>query len=489
MDLQTQLLTFNQKHHLITPGETLIVGVSGGVDSLSLLHLLQSLAPQFQLNLHVAHFNHNLRPTADADALYLIDQCWAWGLPIHVEKGMVAEEAQASGRNLEAVAREMRYQFLCNVAQAVGAKKIAVAHHANDQAETVLMNLIRGASLRGLRGMLPKTPLSNYVSPNPPLLIRPLLEVTRPELEAYCAAQQLHPRHDETNSDLNRFRNHLRQEIIPQLTSHNPKLIETLGRTSQILAAEYDSLRQNTHRSWRYCLHWQSENRISLDKTAFANLPLASQRRVLRHALKKLSGSLENIRFDHLEAIINLVAAGQADSQLNLPRQIQINLQAQHLILKIGDTQPPAIKEPHLKLTDLPLGHLKISVPGTTALPGTNWLLQTSLHRADSLSQTEIRYPRPWQAFLDAAVVGLNPILRGRQPGDYFYPLGLNGHRQKVKDFMINAKIPAENRAFLPLLSADTGQIHWLCGWRVDHRARITAHTQQILELRFERAG
>ena len=245
--------TYAQRYRLFNPGETVVVGVSGGPDSLCLLHLLRRLAPELRLWLHVAHLHHGLRGAeADADAAFVAELADCWGLPCTVGRIDVAALAREAGLSLEEAARQARYRFLAEVAEAGGASTLSVGHNADDQAETVLMHFLRGSGAAGLRGMLPRTPLDDYrlfpaedgdlgdslslsgprVAVSPRLhLVRPLLAIPRTDIESYCAEYRLAPRFDRSNEDTTFFRNRLRHELLPILAAVAP----SLGVPAQLL--------------------------------------------------------------------------------------------------------------------------------------------------------------------------------------------------------------------------------------------------------------
>src|SRR5829696_2074336 len=246
--LITDVRGFITAHHMIAPGGLVVVAVSGGPDSLCLLHALTQLRDDLGIVLHVAHLDHKIRGAESADeAVFVAGLAHEWGLPHTVEAADVPEMARAQRTNLHAAARAARYRFLVNVARATGARAVAVAHHAGDQAETVLLHLLRGAGPDGLSGMRPVThwegwslgieherSRENLPSPQSsaarPWLIRPLLTATRESIERYCAEHDLHPRRDPSNFDLSATRNRIRHNLIPQLIEYNPHIVAALGR-------------------------------------------------------------------------------------------------------------------------------------------------------------------------------------------------------------------------------------------------------------------
>ena len=257
MDFLTNLHRFITRHDLLPRGSPVIVGVSGGADSLCLLHALHALAPDNEWRLHVAHLNHQLRGAeAQADADFVRDIAQHWGLPYTIESRDVAAFARHHKLSLEEAARQVRYGFLLDVAQAQHSDVIAVAHNADDQTESVLMHLLRGSGLAGLRGMLPKMRLEEYRILHPQsaiqnpkskiYLVRPLLEIPRSAIDEYCQQHDLHPRVDATNADTTYFRNRLRHELLPTLETYNPNIRSILRRTADVIAAEYEILQAHT---------------------------------------------------------------------------------------------------------------------------------------------------------------------------------------------------------------------------------------------------
>ena len=496
-----------QQHSLLGPGETVVVGVSGGPDSLCLLHVLQQLSPEFSLGLHVAHLNHGMRgEDSDADAAFVAGLAADWGLPATIESADVPTLARTHKLALEEAARRARYAFLARVARQIGARTIAVAHNADDQTETVLMHWLRGSGLAGLRGMLPATPLGELrlgisdfrlateSSPSPSnlksqisnlkslTLIRPLLDVPRADIEAYCAQHNLHPRFDRSNLDTTYFRNRLRHELIPYLATYNVNIREVLRRSATVIAADYELLRQQLEAAWKQVVCAESERAVTFDLMDWRALPLALQRSTLREAIHRLRRALRNIDFVHVENAVEILADGATGDRATLP---------QGLMLTIGYETFTVADQGYCALPDLPLllsgEPLSIAIPGHTRLPGTAWALQAEISPRSALPDAALITVRGWQAFLDAVTVGTSPTLRVRRPGDRFCPLGMQGRGKRVNEFMINEKIPAAWREHIPLLVNGDGQIAWVCGWRPDERARVTDSTRQVVWLHFER--
>ena len=496
-------------HRLLSPGEGVVVGVSGGPDSLCLLHLLCRLRAGWDLDLHVAHLHHGLRAAgADADAEFVRGLAADWGLPFHLEHVDVPALARGQRLAVEEAARRARYAFLARVADGAGAKTIAVGHNADDQAETVLMHFVRGSGLAGLRGMLPRTPLGDYrlldldvdlPDSEPSMaglyLVRPLLDVPRAEIEEYCDYHGLEPRFDRSNLDTTYFRNWLRHSVIPLLEQHNPNLRQVLGRSARVIAGDYALLRSLLEETWPQVIREEcvppvgaspdeeAAGRITLGLEAWRALPVALQRSTLREAVQRLRRTLRDIGFVHVEDAARVAREGTTGDRATLPRGLMLTVGYQRLTIAAADAAPLLPDWPLLSPDAEPI---PVHVPGQTLLPGSGWLLHAEVLAHRELPPAWQANPDPWRAFLDLNAIGPGPWLRARLPGDRLQPLGMGGHSVKLSDLLTNLKVPAETRDRLPLLAAPWG-LAWVCGQRLDRRARVTDATQQVLHLRFIR--
>jgi tRNA(Ile)-lysidine synthase len=502
-------------YNLLTRGETIIVGVSGGPDSLCLLHCLCRLRGEYNMVLHVAHLHHGLRAEeADADAAFVQVLAEDWGLAHTVGRADVPAQARQRRLAIEEAARRARYGFLSRVAASAGARTIAVGHNADDQAETVLMHFLRGSGLAGLRGMLPTTSLADYrifdrglrdihragSSIHSPVsnlqLIRPLLELTRTEIESYCESHGLAPRFDRSNLDTTYFRNWLRHKVLPLLSKHNPNVQGVMRRSAQVIADEYALLRSLLDDTWPQVVteepHPAGETkeaqaaRIVFDLAAWRSLPTALQRSTLREAIHRLRRSLRNISFVHVENAVLVARDGTTGDQATLPRGLALIVGYDRITIADTGTEEP--------LPDWPLlpagGEIPVAAPGDTSLPASQWVLKVEVIGRTELPAGWEANADPWLAYLDARAARGGLTLRGRRPGDRFQPLGMCGHTVKVADFYTNHKVVRGARDRLPLLVVDdpaseAGRIVWVCGWRVDERARVVEGTERVLVVRF----
>ena len=504
-DLLLRVRQYIRRRELFRPGETVIVGVSGGPDSLCLLHVLRRLAPELGLRLHVAHLNHGLRGAeADADAAFVADLAAAWGLPVSLARVDVAALAHEAGLSLEEAARHARYAFLAQVAGAEAAAAVAVGHNADDQAETVLMHFLRGSGVAGLRGMLPRSPLGEYrltgiATPGPaepppggeadtaqaspprqrgPALVRPLWAVTRAEIEAYCAAHGLAPRFDRSNEDTTFYRNRLRHELLPILATYNPAIREVLTRTAEVLAGDFEVLRAALDQAWAAVALPAPPEEVRFGLAQWRRLPIGLQRATVRQAVHCLRWSLRNINWEHVERAVWLGREGSTGQSATL---------AAGLALTVGYDALRIAGEGTPWTDDMPQVTTPVRLPpaGMVHLSGPWAMTVRKVARSELPADWEANRD-PWSAWLDADAVGDELTVRPRRPGDRFRPHGLGGHSTKVNEFMINLKVPRDLRDGWPILTG-RGGIAWVCGLRLDERALVRADTRWAWEVRVAR--
>ena len=478
------------KHDLLTPGEHVVVGVSGGPDSLALLHILRQLSERFDFHLHVAHLNHGARgKAADADAEFVRRTAEEWGLPVTVREVNVPALADRHQMAFEETARRVRYAFLADVAAEIDADAIAVGHNADDQAETVLMHFLRGAALGGLRGMLPSTPIREFRMLTPfldrPLpdipLIRPLLETPRDDIVRYCESHRLTPRFDRSNLDRTYFRNRLRHDLIPRLETYQPNIRERLCHTAAVIAAEYELLQEVRDETWREIVRGETEARVEFDLDAWRALPVALQRSTIRRAAYELRRSLRDVGFVHVENARQIALSGETGDEATLPMDLALTVRYETLRIADRGTAGPPPDEP-LLWSEEPL---EVQIPGSTPLPESEWRLSAQFHTAWDLSAIA-QNPDPWTAYLDADKLRTPLRLRPRKDGDRFQPFGMEGHTVRMSAYMINEKIPEPWRDHVPLLTS-AGEIAWVCGRRIAEPFAIDEETETVARLRFER--
>jgi len=466
--LEQRVLCFIREHHLVLNRCSLLVAVSGGPDSVCLLHILVKLQKELNTKLHIAHLNHQLRGTeSEADARYVSQLAHQLGIPATIEERDVKAYRAQRRTSLEEAAREVRYTFLAEVAKSTRADCVAVGHTTDDHVETILMHLIRGTGTRGLRGLQPDT---RWRSADGSLMvIRPLLQVSRQETLDYCHKYKLEPRIDTSNLSLSPLRNKIRHQLIPLLQSYNPRVTDALLRTASIAGDDLALLDKESARVWGSIAQRQEEI-IILDKERFLELPSALQRHLLRKAIEELLGNLRDIEARHIEEV--MAALGKsAGKRLNLPGGLVFIIEYNRFLLAPESAVLcpfPIIKNEFI-----------LRIPGETLFPG--WHVSATTIKREQMEDED----NDFIAYLDLDKVGDRVLVRCRQVGDRFQPLGMS-QPKKIGRYMIDAKIPRAWRQRVPIVCSPE-HVLWVVGWRIDDRARVTENTEQVLRLEFER--
>jgi tRNA(Ile)-lysidine synthase len=467
--LEPRILGFIQDHCPIPSQSRLLVAVSGGPDSVCLLHVLVKLKKELGIELYAAHLNHQLRGAeSEADAQYVFDLAQSLNVPATIAKRDVAGYQAQKRISLEEAAREVRYNFLAQTAKALGASQVAIGHTRDDHIETILMHLIRGSGTRGLQGLAPhvKWQTADAVI----TVVRPLLEVSREETQSYCQEHNLMPRLDSSNLSLSPLRNRIRLRLLPLLKGYNPRIADALLRTAHIAADDAAFLEKAGDRLWHQVAQRQ-ENTIILNKEPFLTLPPALKRQVLRLSLEKLIGNLKDIEASHVEEIMNALSK-PAGRSLSLPGSLTFTIEYDRYLLG----------EDSLALSPLPPleSELTLAIPGETTL--NDW------HVVANITNREQRIEKgdSLTAHFDFDKTGDKLAVRNRKPSDRFCPLGMS-QPKKLGEFMIDTKIPRLWRKRVPIVSSPQ-QIIWVVGWRIDDRVKVTENTKRVLCLRFRRS-
>lgn len=464
--LEREILALCQENGLFRPGEHLVVGVSGGPDSMALLHLLARLAQQLTITMVVAHADHGLRPEASADEEQLVrKEAARLGLTCVVDHLAVKERARGQGQSLEEAARDLRYAFFATVAASHDAHKIAVAHTADDQAEEVLLRLLRGSGKKGLSGMS----LLRQGS-----VVRPLLTTTKARLLAYLRERSIPFALDQSNSDRRYLRNRVRLDLLPYLAQFNPNIKQTLRQTATILRDEEEVLAAQAESEYRQLV---SEGRevtgptVSVARVQFNGRPLAIRRRLAEQMLIHL-GSKPGFR--QIEGLIAL-AHGSAVGELHLRHGLRAS--AAQDLLRLWYPQGKKAHRHHTRATPHPF-QLQLPQPGRYPLPDSNREILVELVSA-ALPLDEMN--RAGADLLDADLAPFPLLIRSRLPGDRFRPLNSKG-KKTVSDFLTDLKMPPGQRDTLPLLLRGD-EIIALLGVRIAHHYRVTASSTSILKV------
>jgi len=475
MDVSALVADFIARFDLLDAKQKVIVGVSGGTDSLCLLDCLHRLGYPLVL----AHLDHQLRSDSDTDADFCRRMAERYGIPVAVEAADVRGFADG-GHSLEEAARLLRYRFLVRMAEDFNTNMIATGHTADDQVETILMHFLRGAGPSGLRGMLPATVLDDWVDVpegDGVMLIRPLLELTREHTAAHCKQQGLTPIQDPSNADPAFFRNRLRHELLPDLETYNPGVRKAILRTGSVMSAIVQMQDNQIREAWPQVVSRAGVKAFMLRVEPLLALPLAMQRALLRKALMIINPSLRDIGFEQVSRGIALIAAGKTGN-----RQAVIgNLELLHMG---GDA---LLWEPGSDVAFLQFPQLKSDEPQDLKVPGMmvlaeGWELSAAGGKLTPAGKKRILHNNSkYRVFLDANCVEGDLSVRAWAPGDRIQPLGMKG-RTKIADVFVNEHIPQPVRSMWPLV-VDGHQIVWVAGVRMAHGVRLTENSDQFIEL------
>lgn len=469
----------------------LVVAVSGGPDSSALLYSLHRLQESHGLRLHVAHLNHDFRgEEADADARFVASLAQELGLPAHLAKREVVDyQRERRISSFEQAARELRYSFLAEVAAQVGAAAVVVGHTADDLAETVLLHILRGSGLHGLRGMSELSPWP-WPEQAPGLgtsaeklrLFRPLLAATREETMACCRELGRTFREDSGNT-LPRFtRNRVRHNLLPLLASeYNPRVREAVVRLARAAALEVDYLESEVDRVWPQ-VAVQSAGLVRFRTPELVSLHPLLQRLVLRRGYTVITGAAHRLEELHLQAMSGLAQAGVGGRSLALPGGVWLHSTHGQLLMTRETTPPcpfPALEAPGELELPRRLGEV------TEAALGGWWVTAQLVPRPETLDEAG-----QLSAYLTPEALAGRVLVRGRQPGDRFWPLGMP-QEKKLQDFFTDQKVPRTWRDRVPLVVAAEG-IAWVVGYRVAQWARVRTEAggdAPVLRVKFEPAG
>ena len=458
-----------RRQRLFRPGDTLVVALSGGADSTLLLDLLSRL-PDYNLHLIAAHLNHCLRGAeSDADEEFCRGVASRHAIMFESRRTDVGKMAAELRLNLEDAGRQARIQFLDEIRREYGAAAVVLAHHADDQAETVLMRLLRGSGMTGLSGMAYRN-ARGYV--------RPLLEISRSEIEKYLQCCGLSWREDASNSDTAYLRNRIRHHLLPLLEEYNPAIRSSLASTASILGDDEALLDELTAQAFTQSCR-MGKGRVVCSVGQLNTLNPALRRRVLRHAFKQLTGTLERVSLRHIDAICDMIDSARPNSRLALPQGVTAVREYDRLLwMQTGEAVlrlPSTTLRTSRSATVLETGfELLITEPGCYQLPcGGSISVDSTVTAAFPTDSVTACFdlgktPFPW-------------LVRTFRPGDRMTPFGMSG-RKKVKDIFIDRKIPAAERMRIPLLFCGDDLI-WVAGVCASELCRIdtpSAATVQV---------
>jgi tRNA(Ile)-lysidine synthase len=449
----------------------IVVGVSGGPDSLCAMDVLDRSG----YLVIVAHFNHKLRSEADADAVTIQLLANQRDLRFMLGEGEVGERAEQEKESIEEAARNERYRFLFDCAEEVGAQAVVVGHSADDQVETVLMHLLRGAGMNGLSGMGARS-LPNAWSDHIPL-VRPLLGVWRKQILVYCRERGFDPLIDVSNQDITFFRNRLRHELIPYLESYNPAIRKLIWRTAKVMRGEMELVDQLVDAAWEDCLLAQGAGYIALDTQCCSQHPVSVQRHIIRRGISFLRPGLRDISFTAVERGVDYLQSAKPYAEIDLISGLKLLTDPGKIWIAEWEAEIPTAEWP------------QVAEQETTLEIGGKVKLQAGWHlSAKKVSVAILEEQKSWESldthkvWVDLNQIQLPMLVRARREGDRLQPFGMDGHSLKLSDFMINEKLPRRARGGWPLVCSGE-QIVWLCGYRSAHPFRITTTTTEAVEL------
>ena len=447
-------------HSMIPDGERVLVAVSGGGDSIVLLDVLHRLSTELSFDIVVGHVDHGLRGAASArDADFVQGLAEGYGLRAVQHRLTEFDLDQQRSHGREGAARHARLATLETLAAEVAATRIALGHTMDDQAETILYHLARGAGPTGMKGIPPvRIPF-----------IRPLLQVSRSNVLAYAVERELTWQEDATNSDLTYARNRIRHRILPELRRLNPRIVEALGRNADLLADLDEAVAFFVDERMTHLRIESNDPDLSLRRSELVLLPDTVLRLMLREGVRQARGDLSGIELTHIEAIRRLITSQRAHGELSLP-ELRIRMQRDVLTLSPSPGEP------------LPPWDMIVEL-GETQLPHDDSALELRIVPMRAVDMDSVRSDR-WIEAADADLVAFPLHLRTRQPGDRFAPLGL-GAEIKLKDFLINEHAPYFDRDNIPLL-CDSHAIVWVVGMRLSDTVKLSDRTQRVLLMRMK---
>lgn len=456
---------------MLKPRDSVLVGVSGGPDSVALFHVLLTLVSRFSLSLGVAHLNHCLRQNdSDKDAEFVASLAGRFDIPFYVHKADVRRYQLENKLSLEEAARRVRHTFLNKEAEKNRFNKIALGHHFDDNAELVLMNLFRGSGPLGISGIPPVRDGK---------IIRPLIQSSRSQIIAFLNQNGLKYISDTSNRDTRFLRNRIRHDLIPLLkTSYNPKISQSLNRLASIIRSEEEWIEDVIHPLFEKAAINIQDGQIALSVSILKGVHIAAQRRIIRKAISKIKGDLRRISFTHIDSAIDLVEYGPTYGNIDLPDCIRIQ--------RKGDVLVFSREKNRLRFMDVKSGRAELfAFEYIIAKPEPIFIKEISA----SVKFTEMGIENlpdlcgsgQNTGFFDRDALSFPLVLRNFRHGDRFTPLGMTG-TQKIKKFFIDKKVPRKERIRCPILLC-RGKIIWVAGYRIDESVKVKPTTKNVLKV------
>lgn len=466
--MEDKILQFISYNGLIMAGDRVLIGVSGGADLLALLYFLRSCRQLLNIEIAAAHLNHGLRgKAADEDQALVEELCEQWDVPLFIRRVDVRLLAKQKKISVEEAGRDARYAFFKELQSSGAYNKLALGHHLNDQAETVLMRLIRGTGIKGAAGMLPESKESTDI-------IRPLLCVTKQAVITYCEENKLPYCTDLTNFEADATRNKFRLEILPALREINPKVEEHLADFAAI-ANEYESFLKSSIEQLLPEMISKKNNRVYLNIALWREQVPLIQKELLRQMLFHLKGSLKEIEYNHILSVQRLLLSEKTVWEVHLPQHLSA-------VRRYGDFWIEEITAPALPFS----GCYELLPDKVYYFASEHLWLQLSLISGETIKKSK-ELKNHSEKYFDYGKIRGKLHLRSRQPGDFFSPVGLNG-KKKIKDYFIDRKVTREQRDCIPLLASGS-EILWILGYAINRDYQVSQETETILRVRYQFLG
>lgn len=447
---------------LFVPGDRIVVAVSGGPDSVALFRCLAALRVRWEWDLCIGHVDHGIRGVeSERDAKFVEALAEKFGVPVMVRRlHLNKQDAKLNKLSFQEYARTLRYQALEEMVKNLEATKLALGHTADDQAETVLMWILRGCGTRGLGGIPPKRGVS---------VVRPLLDIQRTEILDYLAERQEEFRLDPSNFQPVYLRNRIRQDLIPQLKKYSPGIVNVLTRQAHILREDHAFLEELADDAFQRTCVSDKRGEWQFDCVALLNVPLPIRRLVVRHGFQKIAGNTQGPRFDVVERVLDRLEHGQSGWVIE-SNGVMVGREYDRLVFRPSGEMNWSSAD----LSDVEM--IPLSIPGEVVWAPTGQRIRVSMKSSPDFG----RHQPSSEIHLDPATFTPELRLRNWVPGDIFCPKGFGGRQKKLQDFFSDIKLPRSQRAKVPLLVAPEG-IVWVGGLRADERFQVSPTTMSVV--------
>ncbi|MBQ8821502.1 MAG: tRNA lysidine(34) synthetase TilS [Lachnospiraceae bacterium] len=461
--IEKKVLAFIRQQHMLAPGDKVVLGVSGGADSVCLLMVLHALSEELGIRLHVGHVNHGVREEAGEDGVYVEQLCRELGVPFFLKEIRMEELAAEWKCSPEEAGRKARYAFFEEICETVGAEKIAVAHNMGDCSETMLFHLFRGSGLTGLSGI---RPVRGKV-------VRPILCLEREEIEQYLQARKISHCHDITNDGDDYTRNRIRHHILPYAEAEIVRgATRNVYEAAKHIALAQEFIEQQAEGAWKEVLLCQGQQRLELDIPRLLGLHEVLQKEVLRRAIGTMAEGCKDITREHIESLLGLVT-GSGNRQVSLPYLLRGERSYERLLLYREKEKKVVLPEACVDVQALALEPWTISVAGA----------ELELKVLDFSGNLQDIPQNKYTKWLDYDKIKSNIKIRHRRIGDYFSVKTREGvGRKKLKDYLMDEKVPRQERDEL-LLLAEESHVLWLIPYRISEDYKVDHGTKRVLQI------